>query len=69
LAEVGTFPFGWVRGFKDDNWQIIWDPKSNLIVAQGALSKEIIELGKSSKWMDAKKYADNVMRDPESFFG
>jgi intein-encoded DNA endonuclease-like protein len=60
LAEVGTFPFGWVRGFKDDNWQIIWDPKSNLIVAQGALSKKV---------MDAKKYADNVMRDPESFFG
>jgi hypothetical protein len=69
LAEVGTFPFGWVRGFKDDNWQIIWDPKSNLIVAQGALSKKVIELGKSSQWMDAKKYADNVMRDPESFFG
>jgi len=68
LAEVGTFPFGWVRGFKDDNWQIIWDPKSNLIVAQGALSKKVIELGKSSQWMDAKKYADNVMRDPESFF-
>jgi hypothetical protein len=69
LAEVGTFPFGWVRGFKNDNWQIIWDPKSNLIVAQGALSKKVIELGKSSQWMDAKKYADNVMRDPESFFG
>ncbi len=69
MAEVGTFPFGWVRGFKDDNWQIIWDPKSNLIVAQGALSKKVIELGKSSQWMDAKKYADNVLRDPESFFG
>ena len=69
MAEVGTFPFGWVRGFKNDNWQIIWDPKSNLIVAQGALSKKVIELGKSSQWMDAKKYADNVMRDPESFFG
>ncbi len=69
MAEVGTFPFGWVRGFKDDNWQIIWDPKSNLIVAQGALSKKVIELGRSSQWMDAKKYADNVMRDPESFFG
>jgi len=69
LAEVGTFPFGWVRGFRDDNWQIIWDPKSNLIVAQGALSKKVIELGKSHKWMDAKKYADNVISDPESFFG
>ena len=69
MAEVGTFPFGWVRGFKDDNWQIIWDPKSNLIVAQGASSKKVIELGTSSKWMDAKKYADSVMSDPDSFFG
>ena len=69
MAEVGTFPFGWVRGFMDDNWQIIWDPKSNVIVAQGAVSKKVIELGKSSQWIDAKKYADNVMRDPQSFFG
>ena len=68
MGDVGTFPFGWVRGFKDDNWQIIWDPKSELIIAQGATSKKIVELGKSSKWMDAKVYADNVMSDPESFF-
>ena len=68
MGEVGTFPFGWVRGFRDDNWQIIWDPKSNVIAAKGASSKKVIELGKSVKWMDAKEYADNVIRDPGSFF-
>lgn len=68
MGEVGTFPFGWVRGFRDDNWQIIWDPKSNVITAKGASSKKVVELGKSAKWMDAKVYADNVIRDPGSFF-
>ena len=68
MGDVGTFPFGWVRGIKDDNWQIIWDPKTGYITAEGAVSKEVLELGKSSKWMDAKDYADKVMSDPESFF-
>lgn len=68
MGEVGTFPFGWVRGFRDDNWQIIWDPESGQIIAQGASSKKIVDLGNSSKWMDAKVYADNVMNDPGSYF-
>lgn len=68
MGEVGTFPFGWVRGFKGDNWQIVWDPKSNLITARGVSSKKIIELGKSAGWMDAKAYADNVISDPGSYF-
>lgn len=68
MGDVGTFPFGWIRGFEGENWQIIWDPKSNLIIAQGALSKKVVELGKSEKWMDAKKHADNVINDPASFF-
>ncbi|MEM7007872.1 MAG: hypothetical protein AAF462_01930 [Thermodesulfobacteriota bacterium] len=69
MGDVGTFPFGWVRGFRDDNWQIIWDPKSELIVAQAAVSKQVVELGKISEWMEAKVYADNVISDPESYFG
>jgi hypothetical protein len=68
LGDVGTFPFGWVRGIKDDNWQIIWDPKTELITAHAAVSKKTVELGKSAKWMDAKVYADNVINDPGSFF-
>ena len=69
MGDVGTFPFGWVRGFKDENWQITWDPKTGFITAQGAVSKKVIELGKSSKWMDAKVYADSVISNPEPFFG
>jgi len=68
LGDVGTFPFGWVRGVRGDNWQIIWDPKTGVITARAAVSKQIIQLGESSKWMDAKVYADKVMSDPEPFF-
>ncbi|GJM17073.1 MAG: hypothetical protein DHS20C13_24000 [Thermodesulfobacteriota bacterium] len=68
MGDVGTFPFGWVRGFKGENWQIIWDPKTELIIAYGAESKSTVKLGSTTKWMDAKVCADNVMKDPESFF-
>ncbi len=68
MGDVGTFPFGWVRGFKGENWQIIWDPKTELIIAYGAESKNAVKLGSTAKWMDAKVYADNVMNDPGSFF-
>ena len=68
MGKVGTFPFGWVRGVRGENWQIIWDPKTEVIIAQGAVSKQIIQLGESSKWMDAKVYADKVMSNPEAFF-
>lgn len=66
--RVGTFPFGWVRGVARDNWQIIWDPKTNAVFAQGAMSKEIIELGECSGWSEAKAFADGVMSDPDSYF-
>ncbi len=56
------------EGSGGDNWQIIWDPKTEAITARGAVSKKIIQLGKSSKWMDAKDYADKVMSNPELFF-
>lgn len=68
LGDVGTFPFGWVRGIEDDNWQIIWDPKTHALTARGSVSKRIIHLGESSKWLDAKDYADKVISNPKSFF-
>ena len=68
MSTVGTFPFGWVRGVGNDNWQLIWDPKTNILVARGASSKETIELGESSNWQDAKEFADSVMSDPSSYF-
>jgi len=68
LGEVGTFPFGWVRGASQDNWQIIWDPKTKTLFAQGALSKRVLELGKSSTWEEAKHLADKVINEPGSYF-
>ncbi len=68
LKRVGTFPFGWVRGEARDNWQIIWDPKTNVVFALGALSKEVVELGESYNWSDAKAFADKVMSDPCAYF-
>ena len=67
MGDVGTFPFGWIREFRDDNWQIIWDPKTELIIAQGAVSKKVVELGDYEKWIDDKVYDDNVISEPESF--
>ena len=68
MAEVGTFPFGWVRGFKDDNWQIIWDPATKAVFARGAVTKEVVELGTSSSWDGAKVLADNVISSPGEYF-
>ena len=66
--RVGTFPFGWVRGVARDNWQIIWDPKSGVVYALGAVSKEVVELGECSDWTQAKKFADGIINDPGAYF-
>jgi hypothetical protein len=68
LGEVGTFPFGWVRGNQQDNWQIIWDPNTKTLFAEGAKSRRVLELGKSSTWEEAKRFADRVISEPESYF-
>ena len=68
MERVGTFPFGWVRGVRGDNWQLIWDPKTNILIASGANTKETIELGEYSSWEEAKAFADKVIEDPSSYF-
>ena len=67
MVGVGTFPFGWVRGMDQDNWQIIWDPKTETIFAKGALSRKVIQVGKSSTWEEAKDLADKIINDPVNF--
>ncbi|MEQ9619575.1 MAG: hypothetical protein RIG61_10425 [Deltaproteobacteria bacterium] len=66
MVGVGTFPFGWVRSMEGDNWQIIWDPKTEAVFAKGASSGKVIQVGKSSTWEDAKVLADNIIEHPES---
>ena len=68
MSGVGSFPFGWVRGVRGDNWQLIWDPKTKMLVAKGASSKETLELGESPDWEKAKLFADSVIEDPAPYF-
>ena len=68
MSTVGTFQFGWVRNVGSDNWQLIWDPKTNILIAKGASTKEVLELGRSSNWEDAKAFADKIISDPDSYF-
>ena len=58
------FPFGWIRGVGDDNWQLFWNPVTRAFFAKGAISKKVIELGESSTWIDAKALADRVLKEP-----
>jgi hypothetical protein len=67
MSGVGTFPFGWVRGVRSDNWQLIWDPKTKILTAKGVSSKKIVMLGESPNWEDAKAFADKVIKDPSSY--
>ena len=62
-AAAGTFPFGWIRGFREDNWQIIWDPSSKAVLAKAAVSKEVVPLGECSTWQEAKVFADSAIDD------
>jgi hypothetical protein len=62
------FPFGWVRGEGSDNWQIIWDPETKTVFAQGALTKKVLRLGESPTWEDAKRFADAVISEPGGYF-
>ena len=68
MSEVGTFPFGWVRDVRGDNWQLIWDPKTKILTAKGASTKETISLGESPDWEKAKAFADVVIQDPAPYF-
>ena len=68
MSGVGTFPFGWVRNVRSDNWQLIWDPKTNVLTAKGASTKETLKLGEPSSWEDAKAFADEIIKDPTSYF-
>lgn len=68
MNRVGTFPFGWVRGVRGDNWQLIWDPKTKNLVAMGAGTKETLTLGESPNWQKAKVFADSVIEDPSTYF-
>ena len=64
---MAIFPFGWLRGIEDDNWQILWDSQTRILYVKGALSKRVIDLGQSSTWQEAKSLADRVRSEPDLY--
>jgi hypothetical protein len=67
FKKMATFPFGWLRGIEDDNWQILWDSQTRILYVKGALSKRVIDLGQPSTWQEAKSLADRVRSEPELY--
>lgn len=61
---VGMFPFGWIRNIRNDNWQIIWDPKSNTVFLRGAKSKDLLEFCNCSSWQEAKIISGDIRSKP-----
>lgn len=60
---VGSFPFGWVRNLKEDNWQIIWDSKSKALLLKASKSEKIVKYCKCETWQEAKSLADDIRSD------
>jgi hypothetical protein len=67
LSKSVTFPFGWIRGMDDENWQLLWNPETGIFFAKGAISKRVINLGESSNWVDAKALADKVQNEAQIY--
>ena len=62
---AGSFPFGWVRNIKDDNWQLIWDSKSKALLIKSANTQRVVEYCKCSSWMQAKSISDEIRVNPD----
>lgn len=67
MSKSVTFPFGWIRGMDDENWQLLWNPETGIFFAKGAISKREISLGESSNWVDAKALADKVQNEAQIY--
>ena len=67
MGDSVTFPFGWVRGMDDENWQLLWNPETGIFFAKAAISRRVITLGESSNWVDAKALADKVQNEAEIY--
>lgn len=58
----GTFPFGWIRNFHNNNWQIIWDKNSGDFFIK-SVSGEVKSLQNFKNWKDAKEFADKIIEN------
>ena len=62
---VASFPFGWVRNYKNDNWQIIWDSKTKSLILKSSLTENIVKYRSCENWQEAKIHADEIRSNPE----
>lgn len=62
----GFFPFGWLRGFRGENWQIFWNKKTGDLFLKATVEDTLIKVGEAPDWIDAKKKADFMMENPDS---
>lgn len=65
MSITSTFPFGWIRNFMDDNWQILWDSGTNDIYLKGCNSGRLITYQKAISWTEAKSKSDKLLENPE----
>jgi hypothetical protein len=66
-AYMGTFPFGWVREFEDDNWQLLWNSETSILYAKGINTKTVVNIGQSLNWQEAKNLAIRVQNEPQVY--
>ncbi len=62
----GFFPFGWLRNFRGDNWQIFWNKKTGHLFLKATAKNALVKIGETPDWTEAKKKADFLMQNPDS---
>ena len=62
----GFFPFGWVRGIRGDNWQILWNRKTGDIFLKATAKNSLVRVADAPDWVRAKEKADSIVENPDS---
>ena len=62
----GFFPFGWVRGIRGDNWQILWNRKTRDVFLKATSKNALVRVADAPDWVRAKEKADFIMENPDS---
>lgn len=62
----GFFPFGWVRGIRGDNWQILWNRKTGDVFLKATAKNSLVRVADAPDWVCAKEKADSIMENPDS---
>lgn len=65
MISPGSFPFGWLRNYNNDNWQILWNKDSRDIILKSINTKELRKIHSASKWIEAKRYSDKIIKNPK----